>query len=115
VDRHREIEAQRGGYRNPNSRRPEILVDVHRREDQRLVWDVVFGGITEPGFERAENAHTLRRAMGCLTARQTEVLTRHDLGDERLIDIADDLGVTEAAVCTMRQRALKRVREHLAA
>jgi RNA polymerase sigma factor for flagellar operon FliA len=71
-------------------------------------------GSPEGSLEQRELLGALRTAVRFLNDVQRDVVERYYLHGERLRDIADDLGVTEARVSQLRAEAVRALQSYLA-
>lgn len=93
--RRRQISLWRGEQRHPKVSPEEVQIVETPPE-----------GDAEETFQRIQELVTTR-----LTPLQQEILTRHDINDETYSEIAERLGMQEAAVRMQLSRARKKIRE----
>lgn len=65
----------------------------------------------EAEYEHIENRLALAQLMAVLSDKHREVIQRIDLDGMRLIDLADEQGVTEAAISYRRKAAIQAMRK----
>jgi RNA polymerase sigma-B factor len=77
-----------------------------RRSDRALE-------VAEPGFERALDRETLRRAMRGLTGRERQIVALRFFHDRTQSEIAERLGISQMHVSRLLRKALAQMREGL--
>lgn len=70
-------------------------------------------GDPEKDLFRAERASLSRKAFNCLLGLERRVIHEHIFEDRNLLDIANELGVTESRVCQIKQSAVRTMRRYM--
>lgn len=69
----------------------------------------------DPGYARVEDRCDLARALRLLGGQERWVIEQYYFGGRELDDLGRELGVTGSRVCQVKRRALRRLREAMAA
>lgn len=85
---------------------------IQDEHHDKLIEAVIFSGMEDPEVDE-EMRRRLHEVLGRLSPKGRSILLRHVLKQEKVKDIASDMGIAESSVKTHLKRAMRILRDNL--